>query len=149
MRKIIRNDILLNNNFNTIFYFFDIIDEFKYDKELMLKAVKQNGLILKYASDKLKYNKEISLNAIKNNPLALEFTHLSDIDKEIVIEAVKRNGSTYRYVKGDLEFDEEIIYYALINENPCELAHIPRKIIYKYGGFENLKEYLKQKYHSQ
>ena len=146
MRKIIKQNILSNNNFDSIFYFFDIINEFQNDKKVMLKVVKKNGLMLKYASPKLKYNKEIVEEAIKNNPFALEFTYLSDIDKEIVIDAVKRNGLSYRYVSGDLEFDEEIIFYALINENPCSLTDIPKKILYKYGGIDNLKEYLKQKY---
>ena len=136
----------MNNNFNTLFYFLDIIDEFNDDKEVMLKVVKQNGLMLKYASPKLKYNKEIVKEAIKNNPFALKFTYLSDIDKSIIIEAVKRNGLTYRYVEGVFQYDEEIIYYALINKNPCELEDIPRKILYEYKSLENLKEHLKLKY---
>jgi len=40
-------------------------EKLKDDKEIVLEAVKQDGLALEYASEKLKDDKEIVLEAIK------------------------------------------------------------------------------------
>ena len=48
-------------------------DRLKNNKEIVLEAVKQNGLALEYASDRLKNNEEIVVTAIKQYESALQF----------------------------------------------------------------------------
>ena len=52
------------------------VEEIKKDagnKELVMKAVQESGLLLEWASPELQDDKELVLNAVKQNPGALEF----------------------------------------------------------------------------
>ena len=48
-------------------------DELKNDFEVVFEAVGQNGYALMYASEELKNNRNIVLNAIDNNPMSIYF----------------------------------------------------------------------------
>lgn len=51
-------------------------EKYKYmrkDKEVVLAAVQQDGLALKYASDKLRNDKDIVLAAVQKDPKAIRF----------------------------------------------------------------------------
>lgn len=43
------------------------------DKDVVMEAVKNKGIIVKYASKKLKEDKDIAIEAIKQNKKAFEF----------------------------------------------------------------------------
>ena len=45
----------------------------KADQEVVLEAVKQNGMALKYASDDLKADPAVVLEAVKQNIIALKY----------------------------------------------------------------------------
>ena len=48
-------------------------DEIQDNKELVLIAVKQNGMALEYASKELQNDKEVVMAAVKNNPEAIKY----------------------------------------------------------------------------
>ena len=68
------------------------MDDIRYvSKEEALKAVKQDGRALKYASKGLKGNKQVVLEAVKQDGTALFYaSEKLQGDKEVVLEAVKR-----------------------------------------------------------
>jgi hypothetical protein len=66
---------------------------FCVDKEVMLAAVQNKGLVLYYASAKLQADKELVLAAVQNDGAALD--HASEElqgDKEVVLAAVQNKG---------------------------------------------------------
>ena len=70
----------------------------KNNKEIVLAAVKTNGMNLEYASKKLKADKEVVLAAVNNNGLALEYANVEICaDRNIIFEAVRQNGSALQY----------------------------------------------------
>jgi hypothetical protein len=85
-----------------------------------LEIVKQNGWwTLRYASDDLKNNREIVLEAIKQNGLALEYASESfRNDKDVVLEAIKKCYHALCYASDDLKDDKEIVLKA-IKKSAC------------------------------
>ena len=67
------------------------------DREELLEAVRNDGLVLEYASDTLKADREVVLEAVKISGMALVWTSdtLKD-DREVVIEAVKMYVNAYK-----------------------------------------------------
>ncbi|WP_044881509.1 DUF4116 domain-containing protein [Neochlamydia sp. EPS4] len=88
-------------------------EEFKNYKEIMLAAVKQNGLALQFASRELKEDKEVVLAAVKQNGLALQFAsqELKE-NKEVVLAAVKQNGLALQFVSEELKNGKDIVLAA-------------------------------------
>ena len=90
------------------------------DKDFMIKAVKRNGLTLKYASDELKNDAEVVLAAIEGGDVcgyfaeALEFAsdELKD-DKSIVMAAVSRRGEALRFASDRLRCDRDVVMAAV------------------------------------
>lgn len=69
-------------------------------RDIVLAAVQQNGLALKYAPDSLKASKEVVLAAVKKNGLALEFSGPAmAADVEVGQAAVMQNPEASRYVE--------------------------------------------------
>lgn len=124
-------------------------NEQKNNKEYVLKAVEQNGLMLEHASDILKNDKEVVLKAVAQNGLALQFVskNLQD-DKEVVLKGVVQNRDALKYasdkLKNDKDFMKKVIKdnsenfkYAsnelkedkdfildIVKENPSVLKHV-------------------------
>lgn len=82
-------------------------DETKDNHDIVLSAVKKNGLDLQFASERLRGDKEIVWAAVKKNGGALKFASesLRD-DRDIVQAAVEQDGLAYKYAI-------------------CEITHIP------------------------
>jgi hypothetical protein len=106
----------------------------KTDKNIMLAAVKQNGLALKFASDELKNDKELVIAAVKQNALTLKFA--SDTlrnDKEILIIAfsgIKKSSDTlalYKSLNITQRKDSDVIL-AILN-NPTTSIDVIEMII--------------------
>jgi len=85
------------------------------DKEVVIKAVKQNGIALRYASKNLKNNKEVAIEAVKQNGDSLQLAS-EDLrnDKEVVIEAIKQNAYSFKCASKNLKNDKSIINVALM-----------------------------------
>ena len=73
-------------------YYFTIIEE--QTPEIILEAVKQNGLDLEYV---INQTFELCLEAVKQNGMALQYVKLQT--QELCMEAVKQNGMALQYVK--------------------------------------------------
>ncbi len=86
-----------------------VSDEFKNDKEIVLKAVSAHGSSLEYASDALKDDKEVVIAAIENFGIALKYAsaRLKD-DKDVVLIAVKVKELVLVYASDRLKNDQEI-----------------------------------------
>ena len=69
-------------------------ESLRADKEVVLEAVKRNGLALEYASEQLKDDKEVVLEAIEHSIEGIAFKYASERlkdDKEVVLKAVKKH----------------------------------------------------------
>ncbi len=80
------------------------------DKELVLEAVKQDGLALEFADERLKADKQVVLAAIRQNAKAVKFMDSKYFrnDKEVVLETIKHGlirDDVYRY------FEHSILVY--------------------------------------
>lgn len=73
--------------------------EFKDDRDIIEKAIEQDGWALQYASDRLKNDKEIANLAVERNPLVFEILPESlRKDKDIILNAVRGSVSMCNYV---------------------------------------------------
>ena len=80
------------------------------DKEIVLAAIKQYGGSLEFASNNLQNDKEIVLVAVKESGIALEFASIDlQNNKEIVLEAIKNEKYSFRYASSYLRNNKEII----------------------------------------
>lgn len=80
------------------------------DKEVVLSAVKLDGMFLFYASDKLIKNKEIVLAAVRNIGLAIQYADESfKKDVNICCEAIKQDDSAYEYISDEIKKDPTIL----------------------------------------
>ncbi len=79
------------------------------NKNVVLEAVKQNGLALQFASEKLQDDKNVVLEAVKQYGRALRFAseNLRD-DKDIVMTAVQQNRYALMYASKELQEDYDI-----------------------------------------
>eukprot|EP00945_MAST-04E_sp_MAST-4E-sp1_P002915 g2915.t1 len=109
-------------------------DELRKDREIVLAAVKNNGMALMYASDELRKDRKIMVEAMKNNEMAsmyadelrkeMETVNNNGLyyasyglrnDRYIVMEAVKNNGLDLQYASKELQKDREIVLAAVKN----------------------------------
>jgi hypothetical protein len=83
----------------------------------MLQKVKNDGLVLKHASEELRNNKTIVLTAIEQNGLALEFASEElRKDKEVVLKAIENNGLALEFASKELRKDYDIVLKAVKND---------------------------------
>ncbi|EFC41540.1 predicted protein [Naegleria gruberi] len=110
------------------------------DKQIVLDAVRKNGMDLRYASEDLRNDrlvvmtaviddgaaiqfapqfqadKEMALIAVKTSPLALSYLHFSmKADKDVALAAVSHYGQSIQYVSQSLRTNREIILKAVKN----------------------------------
>lgn len=80
------------------------------DKEVVLAAVKKNGLALEYASTSLKNDSQVVLEAVKENGAALQFASKElRGDRKIVFEALKTYGDVAKFASPELKNDRNFI----------------------------------------
>ena len=115
------------------------------DREIVLKAVKQNGYALKYASDELKRDKEVVLEAIKNNEWALDYAsdELKN-DKEFILEAMKRNVDVFECASDELKNDKEFIL-EILKRDANLLEHASEELKYDPDILLELKKLKEEK----
>ncbi|MBA3722794.1 MAG: DUF4116 domain-containing protein [Parachlamydiaceae bacterium] len=89
----------------------------KADYEIVLAAVMNNGLALQFAKRKLRKNEEICTAAVGQNGLALKFVSRKlRSNDDICIAAVKQNGAAFKYVSKEKKDDPDIIMEAVSND---------------------------------
>lgn len=98
-------------------FFENFPDNLKHDKEVVLAAVKNYGMALKYVPEELKNDREIVLNAVQSNGRALRVApdELKN-DREVVLEAVKNNIWSIKYIGEDLRGEDSSIFAYGIRE---------------------------------
>jgi hypothetical protein len=87
--------------------------KFRYDKEIVFRAVKRNGNLLEYVSEQLRSDMELVLTAVQNDGSALQYADETlRSDKEIVKAAILKNPANIKFasdiVKNDKDFINEI-----------------------------------------
>jgi hypothetical protein len=89
----------------------------KGDKEVVLKAVAQDGYALRYADESLRKDKEVVLKAVAQDGYALEYADESlRKDKEVVLKAVGKHGYVLMYADEILRKDKEVVLKAVAQE---------------------------------
>ncbi len=89
-------------------------DELINDRDVILVALKKDGLLIRFINDELKNDKTIASIAVKQNGLALEHLNINlQKDKEIVLEAIKQNYKAFYYANNDLKIDNNFILNAI------------------------------------
>ena len=94
------------------------------DKEIMLKAVKQNPYSLKYASEKLRDDKEVVLESVKRAGSTLKYaSNELKGDKEVVLSAAKISESSLKYASDELKRDRKFVLEA-VNSSGLVLGYV-------------------------
>jgi hypothetical protein len=91
-----------------------VSDRLKDDFDIVCETVKQNATSIVYASEKCQNNKEIALLVVLNKGYALHF--ISDElrgDKEVVLAAVKNYGESLQSASKELRNNKDIVLAAV------------------------------------
>ena len=102
---------------------------FHEDRDIVLAAVQQNGIALRYAAEPLKADRGIVLAAVLQNGEALRYADEPlKADRGIVLVAVQQNGWALQYVAEPLKADRGIVLAAVLqNGEALEYAAEPLK----------------------
>ncbi len=114
-------------------FFLGLVINDEAGKQVVLAAVKQNGLALQYASVKMRYDKDVVFAAIRQNGAAIQFAHVMTVipyDKKYFLEAVKQNIEVIKYLPQALIEDKEFMRKAQLDAiKPDEIrARFKRKL---------------------
>lgn len=89
------------------------------NKNKVLKAVKEDGLLLKYASETLRNDREVVIEAIKNNDWALEFAS-DELKKDFLICVMaclkKSNKNLMRFISPELKSNRNFILTLVLED---------------------------------
>lgn len=114
----------------------DLRADFRRNPDIVLAAVKQNGIALRVADPLLQKDRDIVLAAVKRNGYALEFADGSlKEDRDIVLAAVKESGESLQFADLTLKKDREIVL-AAVKQNGCSLRYADLQ----YTDAETLKK---------
>ena len=108
-----------------------ITDPAKVDRDIVLAAVRQNGLALQYAflglrrrpedswrEEDLRDDRKVVLAAVMQNGLALTHAHDTFLkDREVVLAAVMQNGLALEHVHSTFRKDREVVLAAVIQNS--------------------------------
>mmetsp|Transcript_45828 Transcript_45828/g.84039 ORF Transcript_45828/g.84039 Transcript_45828/m.84039 type:complete len:244 (+) Transcript_45828:71-802(+) len=84
------------------------------DRNMVMQAVVDNGLALKFASSELRNSRDIVLAAVKVSGEALRFASAElRGDRHVVLAAVASHGKALRFAAPDLQNDREVVLAAL------------------------------------
>ena len=112
-KEITLKDIL--NNLNLL--------KFVTDEEVILAAVRQNGLALGYIPEHLMTN-EILLAAVRKNGYALQYVSEHLMTNEVVLTAVRQNGCVLQYVPERLQTPEVVL--AAVSQDGWALRYVKK-----------------------
>ena len=102
--------IAITNNFSL----FNISQDLQNDKDIVIAAVSQSGLILQYTNDIMKNDKDVVLAAIKSSPVSLIYASLNiKNDKDIILIAVSQFGYLLKYASTNLQNDKDVVLAAV------------------------------------
>jgi serine/threonine-protein kinase TTK/MPS1 len=123
-KKIIKKILSIQGKF--LYY---IPNKYKSDKDLVITAVTNNGLSLKYAHPILKKDKYIVLKAVQQNGLSLQYADISLLsDDNIVLQAVKNDGNALRFADSKFRKNKDIIIESL-KSHPLSIIYIDDSLL--------------------
>ena len=86
----------------------------RLNREIALRAIKQDGTALKFVSDELKKDREIVLAAVKQEGYSLRYaSNELKQDYDIVLAAVQHNGFSLQFASDELKNDRGIVMAAV------------------------------------
>ena len=98
-------------------------EEMKGDRQIVIKAVSQNGFALKHATEEMKGDREVVMTAVSKNGYALAHaTEEMKGDREIVMPAVSEFGHALWHAPAELRGDADMIVTALANRKRAPLV---------------------------
>ncbi|EFC37507.1 predicted protein [Naegleria gruberi] len=123
----------------------ELKEEFKSNKEIMLKAIKFGPTAINYASKELQNDEEFVLEAAQINGMVLnhvlpKFKH----NRNVVMKAVQQNGMSLSHACNELQNDIEIVQNAL-KSHVCAFEYAGYKL---RGDKEFVLEMTRQNYHA-
>jgi len=84
------------------------------DKPFFLDVLKENGLLLEYASDELKSDIEIVSTAITNNGLSIKYVDTFINNPSIIFMAISQNGMALEFASEELQNNFFIVLNAVL-----------------------------------
>ena len=98
------------------------------DPEVVVEAVRQNGMALQFADDELKRSHWVVSQAVRQNPMAFRYA-AEDLraDRGMVLDAVVRSGMALQFASSSLRADR-ILVRAAINQCPTALQHAAKAL---------------------
>jgi len=88
----------------------------KADREIVLTAVRQNGMALEYAAKQLQEDVGIIRTAVEDSGLALKHAAAAlQGNREVVLAAVRQHGMALQYAAMELRADCEVVLAAVVN----------------------------------
>ena len=121
-------------------YFIEYLEDYQDDEEVVKQAIKNNGSLLRFASNRLKDDKNIVLTAIQNTAFSYKYAsnRLKSLP-EIYYTALYLIPDTYKFLPTNLKKKKEILVYFITNkiakEDTCFLFNFK-------GEAEEFKETL-------
>mmetsp|Transcript_13785 Transcript_13785/g.26298 ORF Transcript_13785/g.26298 Transcript_13785/m.26298 type:complete len:299 (-) Transcript_13785:38-934(-) len=92
-------------------------DNLKQDREVVLEAVRVNGLALQYAANDVREDRAFMLEVVQIDGQALKYaSERFRADREVVLAAVRQNGAALVYASEDLLADFELLLEATNEE---------------------------------
>ncbi len=85
------------------------------NRDMVLRAIRHNGVLLAFASDRLQRDPELQRIAVSVTPSALSSTPDLQDDREVVLAAVSRHGLVLEYASNRLKNDLEVLTKAIQN----------------------------------
>ena len=102
--------IAITNKFSLL----NISQDLQNDKDIVIAAVSQSGLMLQYTNDIMKNDKDVVLAAIKSSPVSLIYASLNiKDDKDIILIAVSQFGYLLKYASTNLQNDKDVVLAAV------------------------------------
>jgi hypothetical protein len=102
----------------------------KQHREIIIQAVKQNGLCLRHIPSDMRCDREIVCAAVKQNGNAVQYLTYEWMlqNRDIVLEAVKQRGFAYRYIPQQFKLDKDICLEAVKDRRARIYTTLPEQM---------------------
>ena len=136
-------NILFDTKEDKLQFLFTVCDREKVtraldDKEEVLRLIREENMVLEFATEELQNDREVVLEAVKHGGAQLQYAseNLKN-DREIVLTAVRKYGRALQYASEELRRDKEIILEA-VKKDKVALQYADQKVILEKQFFSLL-----------
>jgi len=94
-----------------------VVGDIRNNRDVVLAAVTQSGLALRYTDVEFRSDKDVALAAVRQSGLALQYAS-DDLrnDKSVVLEATRVTGRSLEFASAELKADIEVVLSALTQD---------------------------------